>query len=91
MTSIQNKLQSKKEQFSNLSTLEVILIVMNEVEKISYISGSEKEEYCIELIINYCHLNIDPSGVSDTIKHIVDITKGKYAINKIKTNFLGCF
>jgi len=88
MSFIQNKLEPQKDTFLHISVFEVVLIVMTEVEKATYLSGVEKEEYCVELMINYCNVNADL--VKIIIRNVIDISKGKSAINQSTKRF-GCF
>jgi hypothetical protein len=87
-TSLRNQLQTKNKGFSDMSTIQVVVIVMSEIDKITYLTGPEKEEYCVDYI-NSCDLNM-VHDLLRTIRTIIDITKGKYNINKTAKMFC-CF
>lgn len=93
MATVISKVQAKIDQGAPL--YEIVVLLMEEAEKISSLNGEGKQDYVINTLITECKIDADPETIKSIIKLSIDITHGLYNINNnsSKKTFLSllCF
>ena len=74
---------------SSMHLLEVVIIIMSELEHLSYLSGEEKNKYCIDMVYSILP-DVGHTEIHTVIDSVIKLTKGKTIINKHKSR-LCCF
>lgn len=89
-TNILSQLHENNADLRSKHILEVVISIMSELEELKYLSGEEKNQYCIDLI-KEIFPNVDNSEIQILIDNVIKLTKAKTVINKYKKTFFKCF
>lgn len=89
---IVDKVRMKMERDASL--FEIVVVVMEEVDKFNNFTGRQKQEYVVEILLHTCKIDIDEKTLKDTIELVIKLTHGVYKINqrnKCTGFFAECF
>ena len=81
----------RDKMLKDASVLEIVVGVMEEVEQIAGLSGPDKRDYVIEVVLDICHVETDREAIKDMIEIAIKLSKGLYDINKKTGMFKCCF
>jgi len=72
------------------SVLDIVIVVMEEVEQTSGLSGADKKQYVLNVVLDICEVEADRQTISNMIEAVIKLSKGAYEINQATGGIFGC-